>query len=428
MRILRPKYPAPGRLFRLRRRCPAVAVGAIVAVTALAAGCGSNDSGARNGDSALTIYTSLPHSGLSGRSADAVADGERLALDDARGRAGGRRVRLVELDSSAPGADTWDPGTVDANARRAANDATAVAYIGELDYGGSAISLPDTNDAGLLQVAPTDGYTTLTVPDPGLHAEGPERYYPRDRRTFIRLVPADYLQARTLVAWAHDDGVHSIAIVREDRLFGRALADEAGAAAAGAHMRVTTIAEARHGQPDYSDVARELTAHPADAVIYTGLGGPSADGALAAVHQALPRARLYGTSGLAAGGVNLDGVTVERTDPALPADRYGPAARRVLARLRAARGAPTSAEALYGYQAMQIVLSALDAAGDDSDDRAAVVRAAMRPRVLPPTLGEWSLVRTGDVTPARFGAYRQVGRRTEFLGLRGPDGPISPRR
>ena len=170
-------------------------LGAALALAALLPGCGSKDRGGRHPDGSLTIYSSLPRAGLSARNADAVAAGERLALADAGGRAGGRRVRLVELDSSAPGADTWDPGTVDANARRAADDPTAIAYIGELDFGASAISLPITNSAGLLQVSPADGLTTLTVRDPGLHAEGPERYYPHDRRTFIRLVPADYLQA-----------------------------------------------------------------------------------------------------------------------------------------------------------------------------------------------------------------------------------------
>jgi len=405
-----------------------VVLGAALALAALLPGCGSKDRGGRHPDGSLTIYSSLPRAGLSARNADAVAAGERLALADAGGRAGGRRVRLVELDSSAPGADTWDPGTVDANARRAADDPTAIAYIGELDFGASAISLPITNSAGLLQVSPADGLTTLTVRDPGLHAEGPERYYPHDRRTFIRLVPADYLQAETLVAWARADGARSLAIVRDDRLFGRELGDEAGAAAVRARIRVTTVTEARHGQRDYADVARELATHRADAVLYTGLGGESANRTLAAVQRTLPHARLYGSSGVAAGGIDLDGGPILRTDSVLPGDRYGRAARRVLDRLRAQRGAPTAAESLYGYQAMRLVLAALDRAGTESDERAPVVSAAMRPHALPATLGRYFLTNTGDVSPARFGAYRQDHARTELLGLRGPTGPIAPGR
>jgi ABC-type branched-subunit amino acid transport system substrate-binding protein len=51
---------------------------------------------------------------------------------------------------------------VSANAKRAAEDPKAIAYLGELAYGASAISVPVTNDAQLLQVSPTDTLTSLT--------------------------------------------------------------------------------------------------------------------------------------------------------------------------------------------------------------------------------------------------------------------------
>src|SRR3989442_13560458 len=143
MRIARPTYFRSGRLpltFVARAAAGAAAVGGF--------GGGSDSHSARG---ALTIYASLPRSGLTAARAQAVATGVRLALADARGRAGGHRVRLVMLDSSAPGADTWDPGTIEQNAHRAADDPSAAAYLGELDTGGSAISVPVTSAAGLLQ-------------------------------------------------------------------------------------------------------------------------------------------------------------------------------------------------------------------------------------------------------------------------------------
>ncbi|HEX8074259.1 MAG TPA: hypothetical protein VF545_04700, partial [Thermoleophilaceae bacterium] len=227
MRISRPTYPPPGRLIRRRA---AVAVAAL-ALGAWAGGCGSDAGGGPANGGALTIYSSLPRDGVSARVADAVAAGERLALADAGGRAGGRRVRLVELDSAAPGGDMWDPAAVEANARRAAKDPTAAAYLGELDLGGSAVSVPVTSAAGLLQVSPGDGRTTLTRVDPDQPDQGPAQYYPEGRRNFLRLVPTDAVQARTLVAWMRADGARSVAIVRDDRLFGRELAAEAAGAA-----------------------------------------------------------------------------------------------------------------------------------------------------------------------------------------------------
>ena len=64
----------------------------------------------------MTVYTSLPLHGVSRAAAAAVAAGQRLALADVGGRAGGLRVRLVRLDSTEPGDRLWDPGRVNANA------------------------------------------------------------------------------------------------------------------------------------------------------------------------------------------------------------------------------------------------------------------------------------------------------------------------
>src|SRR5204862_4504908 len=121
----------------------------------------------------------------------------------ARGRAGGRDIRLVQLDAASPDASSWDPAAVEANAKRAADDPTTIAYIGELDEGGSAVSVPVTNKAGVLQVSPLDGLTTLTREQPGAPpGTGPARYYPSGRRSFVRLVPTDAAQASALVGWA----------------------------------------------------------------------------------------------------------------------------------------------------------------------------------------------------------------------------------
>src|SRR6184192_654225 len=178
MRILRPTYPgAPGAAVAL----------ALAAI--LVAGCGGGG-GATTGrirERAFTVYTSLPREGLSARRADAVAAGERLALADAGGRVGGHRVRLVELDSSAAGADTWDPGAVEANARRAADDPSASAYIGELDFGACHLRAGDQRRGHPPGVA--GGWVD--------HAHGPGSRGPRrGPRALLPARPQDVLAAR----------------------------------------------------------------------------------------------------------------------------------------------------------------------------------------------------------------------------------------
>src|SRR3954470_14718444 len=92
----------------------------------------------------LKIYMSAPAHGDQARAGQAAVAGAQLALSDARGRAGDREIRLVRLDDSRPEGATWDPASVEANAKRAAADPATIAYIGELDEGGSAISVPVT--------------------------------------------------------------------------------------------------------------------------------------------------------------------------------------------------------------------------------------------------------------------------------------------
>jgi ABC-type branched-subunit amino acid transport system substrate-binding protein len=423
---------------RIRRATYSSFAGVAVLAALAGAGCGSSEQGRPRGDAALTVYSSLPHSGVSARAADAVAAGARLALADAHGRAAGRAVRLVELDSAAPGGEAWDPAAVEANARRAADDPTAIAYLGELDLGASAVSVPVTSASGLLQVAPGDGLTTLTRRDPAEPEELPARYYPHGTRTFARVVPTDSDQARALVAWVRSRGVRRLAIVRDDRLFGRELAAEAELAARALHVAVTGVEEARRRAPDYADVARDVAERRPRAVLYTGLGDRDGDRVLAALRRALPAVPLYGTSALAAAPGGPSAPPADVLQAAAPPASYPRAARRVLRRLESRAGAPVASEALLGYAAMRAVLDAVAAAGSRAADRAAVVRAALGPRpgrasggpvpapgASAPAPGPPGARAAAAVPPRpllgdRFAAYRRAGGRLRFLGLRSP--------
>ena len=73
-------------------------------------------------------------------------------------------------------------------------------YLGEFNSGGSAISLPITNEAGILQVSPSNTYVGLTRAE-GADKGEPDKYYPSGKRTFGRVVPADHIQAAAQVAY-----------------------------------------------------------------------------------------------------------------------------------------------------------------------------------------------------------------------------------
>jgi branched-chain amino acid transport system substrate-binding protein len=400
---------------------------AALAATALAlAGCGGGGAGTASApDGPLTVYLSVPRHGTEAAAGQAVAAGARLALADAHGHAGGRALKLVQLDNTEPDSTAWDPGEVEVNARKAAEDDSTIAYLGELDTGGSAVSIPVTNEAGLLQVSPLDGLTTLTRDQPGAAVgTGPARLYPTGRRTFLRLVPVDWLQAKELVHWAREEGAQRIAIVPDDQVFGRSLGQQVAVAAARAKVPVTDLVEPRDDPQTFEDFARKLAMKRPDAVIYTGLGDADAGRLMQAIRRALPGALLFGSSALVSATPAPEGMPpVQALSPVLPPSAYGPRARRVLKQLEKHRGARPRAEALYGYEAMRVVLDAVAREGGRASDRGAVARAALEAGARRSVIGGYGVLASGEVSSARFGAYRISARDRSYLGTRSPAGP-----
>lgn len=150
---------------RSRRRG---ALAAALLTAGLLAGCGS----AVEEGSRLTVYV-----GGAGAAADQrqVAEGAELALEQAGGEAGGVPIELVDLASASPGDATtaagggggkWVQAEIAAGAREAAQDSTAVAYLGETTSAATAVSVPITNEAGVLQI-PTGPVGEELVREPG---------------------------------------------------------------------------------------------------------------------------------------------------------------------------------------------------------------------------------------------------------------------
>jgi ABC-type branched-subunit amino acid transport system substrate-binding protein len=137
----------------------------------------------------VTVYVSLPLSGPRAVDGRDAADGARMALDQADAEAGDLEVEARFLDDARRGR-SFDLVTVGANARRAASDSSAAAYIGELGSSPTRTSLPILNDAGIAQVSPGATAVDLTRPVPG-DDEAPETYRPSGRITFARVIPND---------------------------------------------------------------------------------------------------------------------------------------------------------------------------------------------------------------------------------------------
>jgi len=361
---------------RMVRRAACAAL--LACVTTLASACGEDDGDVESrivGDT-LTVYASAPLRGpLEPVGRDLVC-AQKLALSEAGGRAGAYNVNFAVLDSADPETGRWDPGRVASNARRAVQDRQTIAYIGELETGASAVSVPILNEGGILQVSPRDTYGGLTAS--GARGE-PDRFYPSGIRTFTRVVPGDERQARTLVDALQARDVRRLVIADDRLLAGAGLGDRVARLARRAGIRVVERVRLDPGGDVPDGLGREVRRERADAFLYTGAGGAFGAGVLRRVHADAPGVLLFGG----------DDVTLE---PGLPG-RAGPAGEELLLtsidarpvtgddafarRFAAACGRAPDRHAILGYDAMRVVLGAVTRAGAAAASRRRVVREAL---------------------------------------------------
>ena len=155
---------------------------------------------------------------------ETVVNGEKLALEEAGGKVGKFTIKYVSLDDATAAAGKWEPGQVSTNARKAAQDKSTIAYLGEFNSGASAISIPIINEAGILQISPSNTYVGLTRAE-GADKGEPDKYYPTGKRTYGRVVPADDIQAAAQVTYQKDEGCTKIYILNDKEVYGKGVAD-----------------------------------------------------------------------------------------------------------------------------------------------------------------------------------------------------------
>jgi len=373
----------------------------------------------------LLVWSSVPQRGPLGAIAADVLDAERLALAHDGGRVGRYRVRLVALDASTPGLGRSDPAQISQNARRAAKSARTVAYLGELATGTSAISIPLTNEAGILQVSPLDtamAYTTRSLAVAG----SPERYYPKLRdegRTFARVVPSDRSQVDALLTALRRAGMRRLAILTDEDPSGRALATTLRAKARAAGIAVVAREEIDEHATRHDDPIARI--READATAVLDATGPRVGAARLwrELHAADPLLELYAPAGLAdrsfVAGLGPAADVAHVTQPVYEPLWGDPPAQRFIRAFRRTYGHVPAAQARYGYEAMRAVLAAIRRAEADADGpvtRRAVTRAFFETAMRSSVLGPYAIEPDGDTTLDRWGAFRVVDGRLRFAG------------
>jgi branched-chain amino acid transport system substrate-binding protein len=390
---------------------------AVFALTVAACGDDDDDGGGGGeaGGDTLNVYSSLPLQGASRPQTTAMVEGIRLALEEAGGKAGDYRIKYTSLDDSTAQAGTWTPEATSANARRVAQDDSAIAYIGEFNSGASAISIPILNEVPIAQVSPANTAVGLTSDEPGADEGEPEKYYPTGNRHYLRIVPKDTIQGAALASLMKKDGCQNAYILNDKEVYGAGLARNIENSAKAIGLEVLGNEGIDPKAPNFRSQAASMRSAGTDCFVFSGITANGAVQLYKDVSAALPDAKLYGPDGVAEsgfadpkeGGIPADvQAKTQVTVATLAPDEYPPEGRRFFQQFEQKYGEPNpDPYAIYGYEAMDLILDTCKELGADCSDRQAMIDALFQTKGRKSVLGTYDIDENGDTTLTDYGVY-----------------------
>jgi branched-chain amino acid transport system substrate-binding protein len=245
------------------------------------------------------------------------------------------------------------------------------------------------------------------------------RLWPSGERNFVRLIPNDLLLTEVLLELMRERGTERLAVIFDQEVYGRELAAQIVARARRDGPDPLEAEEYRGNVDEIPDIVERVAAGRPGAVVIAGVAGPGTGRMLAALDASLPGVPVYATSGMLERNprrpVPAAPLSVEALTPVLPVRELPRAGREVVRRAGELAG-PEAArpEAAYGYEAMRLILDAVDKGGRD---RARVTAAALAMRDRRSALGPYRLRGTGDVESERFALYALANGRFRFVRI-----------
>jgi branched-chain amino acid transport system substrate-binding protein len=385
---------------------------------------GGGGGGGGGGGETVNVYSSLPLQGASRPQTTAMVDGIKLALEQNGGKAGNISVKYTSLDDSTAQAGTWTPEATQANAQKVAQDDSAIAYIGEFNSGASAISIPILNEVPIAQISPANTAVGLTTDEPGADKGEPDKYYPTGSRHYMRIVPKDTIQGAALASLMNEDGCTSVYILNDKEVYGGGLARNIEAAAGEIGLEVAGNEGIDPKAPNFRSQAATIKSSGADCFVFSGITANGAVQLYKDVSAAVPDAKLYGPDGVAEsgfsdpkeGGIPADVASkVKVTVATLAPDEYPPDGKKFFSDFEKKYGESNpDPYAIYGYEAMDLVLDTCKELGSDCTDKQAMIDALFQTKGRQSVLGTYDIDENGDTTLTDYGVYTIKGGELQF--------------
>jgi branched-chain amino acid transport system substrate-binding protein len=304
---------------------------------------------------------------------------------------------------TTPNPDTgvWSSDAEIANANKAINDPSVLAYLGTFNSGAARLSIPLLCQVDLAMISPANTQPGLTKKTPHTTPNEPDIYYPGCQRNYVRVVATDEMQGDVGAVFAKRIGASRLYVLRDTGLYGQMMSEEFAATATRIGLQVVGGPQELRSPDEVAAMVARVKQSRADLVYWSGTSYDVAGklwqelrGALGDSVTLLAPDGIYSSQFIAAAGPAAEGTYT--TSTAVPGSKLVGRGADWYQRYREQFQSEPIGYAAYAYETMNVVLDAIERAG--RKDRAVVRDAIFATRDYDGILGKWSFTRTGDTT------------------------------
>ncbi len=375
------------------------------AVEALAGTCGEVEFGGEGEPEAL-IASDLPMQGDSRERSEQMVEAIRLALDESDWSAGEVSIGFQACDDSIAKTGLWDPKQCRENAEVYADNTAVVGVVGTYNSGCAEEIIPILNEAPdgpVAMVSPGNTFVCLTESSETCAAGEPDSYYPSGERNYARVVPNDAFQGAALAELAEEEGgggAYVLYAADDDTSLGQATnfrnaAEELGVEIAGYETWDPKAS-------DYRDLMEDIERGGASALVLAGLTEQNAGRLIQ------DKVSVLGPNDGEVALIGFDGLTQQSTideskgaaegmlssvPGRAPPNLTGAGADFADELSTRVGDAPIEQFAPFAGEAAEVLLQAIESAGDD---RAAVGADVIGIQRDDGIVGTYEITQTGD--------------------------------
>lgn len=348
-----------------------------------------------------------------------MVDAMTLTLERRRYTAGPYRVGFQVCDDATPGKVVFAERACRANAHEYVANPSVIGVVGPLASGCAMLEIPILNRApggSVSIVSPSTTYVGLTR---GVRSENPgepDVYYPTGQRNYVRVLPADDVQAAANAIVARRLKVKRVYALDDGDPLSRLFVDDFLRAARRLGIAVAGRGSWHPAKRRYESLASAIARANADGVFLGIPSRPASIPLLPQLRRSLgPRVsfmapEVFDPATAVLAGAAAEGMTISQ--PGLANEQLIGEGKRFVASFSKRFHAEPTRYALAAAQAMDVLL---DAVADSDGSRESVRRNLFTTRVANGILGSFSITPTGDTTLNAVAIYRIMGGKVTTL-------------